>query len=389
MPSPIADKDILDALANTGFPLEHRVTEAFRAAKWGVVSGRYYIDDQDGGARELDLLAYRIRSIGSLDVVSTVLVSCKKEGENTWAFMSRAAPAVDANHDWCPVHWWTDEEPLATYLRTERAKWKPDFEKSAHKKQAVFHKPIRDIFAYQVIAPPGKQQPTKKPNAKPNPVRPASSQNNVPIFGAVSGLLKALHHELTSLPRRMAKRKRVYVFHLAVIADAPMVDVQHDGKTPKVKQVDSILHLARFIVARESMAALVSFSTASDLPKLVTSFDVLSEFDASTIKVLVPKSYAAIEDNDEIRKYFTKLLQPSIVAEANKALRAAGRKARASTISMRFTKKNMLVIEFDLSAEEVERFNDPDGKAMEAVAKALKEKANYTGPFEFDWELPF
>jgi hypothetical protein len=389
MPSPIADKDILDALANTGFPLEHRVTEAFRAAKWGVVSGRYYIDDQDGGARELDLLAYRIRSIGSLDVVSSVLVSCKKERENTWAFMSRAAPAVDANHDWCPVHWWTDEEPLATYLRTERAKWKPEFEKSAHKKHAAFHKPTRDIFAYQVIAPPGKQQPTKNPKAKPNPAKPASAQNDAPIFGAVSGLLKALHHEMTALPRRMAKRKRIYVFHLAVVADAPMVDVQHDGKTPKVKQVDSILHLARFIVARESMAALVSFSTASDLPKLVASFGALSEFDASAIEGLVPKSYAAIEANDEIRKYFAQLLQPSIVAEANKALRAAGSKSRASTISMRFNKKNVLLIEFDLTPEDVELFDDSDCDTMKTVAKVLKEKANYSGPFEFDWEIPF
>jgi hypothetical protein len=316
-------------------------------------------------------------------------VSCKKEGENTWAFMSRASPAVDANHDWCPVHWWTDEEPLATYLRAERDKWKADFEKLAHKKQAAFHKPTRDIFAYQVIAPPGKQQPTSKPNAVPNPVRPASAQNNAPIFGAVSGLLKALHHEMASLPRRMAKKRRVYVFHLAVVADAPMVDVQHEGKAPKVKKVDSILHLARFIVARESMAALVSFSTASDLAKLVESFDALSEFDASAIKVLVPKSYAAIEANDEVRKYFAQLLQPTIVAEANKALKAAGSKSRASTISMRFNKKNVLLIEFDLTPEDVELFDDSAGDAVKAVAKALKEKANYSGPFEFDWEFPF
>jgi hypothetical protein len=322
-------------------------------------------------------------------VVSTVLVSCKKESESTWAFMSRPAPTLDANNDWCPVHWWTDEEPLATYLRSAKLEWKSEFDKRAQKKQPVFHKPRRDVFAYQIISPPGKPQPTKKPNAIPNPVRGAAAQNNGAIFGAVSGLLKALHYELTALPKRVPKRKRAYVFHLAVVADAPLVDVQHEGKVPVVVRVNSMLHLARFIVAKEHMAALVYFSDASDLSLLVKSFDALSHFDAEIIKEILPRSFASIGDNDEVRDHFAKLLEARILQAANKELRTSGRKSRASEVSFRFDKAKQLVIQFDLLPEDIEVIGGDGSKTKNKVTELLRTHAHYSGEFRLDWDIPF
>lgn len=54
-------EDVPAALTVTGFVLENYVTTRFKANGWGVIASKYYIDDVDGRARELDLLAYKSR----------------------------------------------------------------------------------------------------------------------------------------------------------------------------------------------------------------------------------------------------------------------------------------------------------------------------------------
>jgi len=67
---------IPDALAKTGFIVEHLVAEEFKKAGWSTIGGRYYADDIDGRARELDLVAYRSTKSKGLEVVTAVLVDC-------------------------------------------------------------------------------------------------------------------------------------------------------------------------------------------------------------------------------------------------------------------------------------------------------------------------
>src|SRR5690606_5459650 len=103
----------------TGFLLEHAVAEEFRSAGWSVIGNRYYVDDVDDRTRELDLVAYRVKKFDDVGVLTGVLVSCKKDADNTWAFLTKDKPAYDPNIDWEPVHYWTDYEPLASYLAAE------------------------------------------------------------------------------------------------------------------------------------------------------------------------------------------------------------------------------------------------------------------------------
>jgi hypothetical protein len=113
------------ALEKTGFLLEHAVAEEFRIAGWSVIGNRYYADDIDGTARELDLIAYRATKSEELDVFTGVLISCKKDAEHTWAFMSKEKQAHDPNIEWDPVHFWTDCEPLASFLSD--LEWKREY----------------------------------------------------------------------------------------------------------------------------------------------------------------------------------------------------------------------------------------------------------------------
>lgn len=383
----IFEKSILTALERTGFPLEHQVTEAFRKQKWSTLSGRYYIDDTDGQARELDLVAYRTIKIGDIDLVSSVLVSCKKEGENTWAFLSRPAPVNDTNHDWCPIHLWSDEEPLATYLQT--GLWKSAYENKARKEQPTFYVATRDVFAYQVVSPPGPQQQAKKAEAKPPPGKAAKSQNDSAIFGSVTGLLKALHYELSVLPERMKGRKRVYVFHLLAVLDGPMVDVRYEGVVPEVQAIDSILHLARYIVAGKRTAALVHFARAAKLPALVKMIDQLAEFDAQRVKELIPQSYAAISETREVQKYFAERLQWSVLYAANKDLQGARSSEKATEFDIVTADGGGLSLEVDVMPDGIAILNRKGSQALAEAARLLSKLAKYTGRIEFAFNIPF
>ncbi len=387
MATQIPHTDILDALARTGFPLEHQVTQEFRRQKWNVLSGRYYIDDLDGQARELDLIAYRTYSVGPMEVVSTVLVSCKKEAENTWAFLSRQPPTSDKNLDWCPIHIWTDEQPLASFIQA--GEWKEQYEVEARKEQPGFHKVERDIFAYQVIAPPGPQQRTLNPKATPPAAKAAAPRNDAPIFSSVTGLLKALHYEKSTLPTRMAQRKRVYVFHLVVVVDGPMVDVRYEGKAPDVHDVCSILHLARYIVAGQQTTALVQFESAADLPGLVKRIDALGKFDAESVRAMVPLSYKAIEGTTVVQEHFAKQMRWSVLYDVNRDLAEAGLSEKATTFAITAGIAVGLALEIDVSSEALALVNQHDSHAWAEAAKLLRKLARYTGSFEFVQEIPF
>ena len=383
----ISSKDILAALSKTGFPLEHRVTEAFRKKKWNTLSGRYYIDDIDGQARELDLVAYRIIKTAGVDVVSCVLISCKKEGENAWAFLSRPAPAGDTNHDWCPIDIWADEEPLATYLGT--GKWKAEYEKKARADQPDFHVVTRDVFAYQVIAPPGPQQRTTKAESKAPPSKAAKSVNDSPIFSSVTGLLKALHYKKNALPDRMKGRKRVYVFHLAVVLDGEMVDVRFEASDPQVTPAASILHLARYIVAGSRTSALVHFTQVAELDGFVSRVDSLAAFDAEQVGGLVPKAYESILHTREVQTYFAKRMRSSLIFAISRDLRETGISETASELDIVSGDAGLLTFEVDVEPEGIAVLNAEGSHARTEAARLLAKWAKFTGKFEFAFNFPF
>lgn len=178
--------EIPDALRKTGFVLEHQVAEAFKSAGWSIIGGRFYADDVDGRARELDLVAYKSFKHHDLSVVYSVLVSCKKDSENTWVFLTRDKPANDPNFDWEPVHYWTDVNPLEKYLQSE--KWKEAYFSDLKNSWSDLSAK-RDVFAFQQI------------NSKK-----VVPQNDAAVFSSITTLMKGLDYELVALPQRQKTR---------------------------------------------------------------------------------------------------------------------------------------------------------------------------------------
>jgi hypothetical protein len=80
---------VVAGISKSGFVLEHRVSEMLRAEKWSVINNKYYIDDVQESAREIDLIAYKTSRRADFVVFTALVISCKKSDENAWAFLIR------------------------------------------------------------------------------------------------------------------------------------------------------------------------------------------------------------------------------------------------------------------------------------------------------------
>jgi hypothetical protein len=384
MRPPLPADDIRQAIDTTGFPLEHQLTEAFRRAKWSVLSNRYYVDDVDGRARELDLIAYRVFSFKDVDVYTSVLISCKKDSQHTWAFLSRTRDEADKNIDWRPVHFWTDLEPLNTYLH--HCDWKSRYFSSDKRSNQFAIDVLRDVFASQLIAPPGKAQPAREPK-RANPAKPATAQNDSAIFNSISGLLKALDSEMSALPNRARNKKRLYLFNLAVVVDAPLVDVKYNQGDVEVEPTSELLMLAQYMVSRRHLSAQVRFLQADRIKWFIDELDHLAIANGRFFASLVHDAYSAILTDDSVRKYFSGVLTVRLKDTLNFILEKERAHEQLGSIKVGARDKT-LILELDTFGDAVLVLNQ-NKKAQEVTRQALKQLCRFEGPFRFEEDIPF
>lgn len=380
MREPLKHDQLAPAIETTGFPLEYLVSERFRAAGWSIISNRYYVDDTDGKARELDLIAYAVDKIEDVEVLTSLLLSCKKDAQNTWVFLSRNVSKDDPNTDWRPVHIWTDEEPLSSYLGSEE--WKTRFAADGVKECPFHFQTDRDVFAFQQV------QASSSPSSGA-PLPPGKPQNDTAIFGAVSGLLKALDSEVSALASRMANRRRIYLFSLGVVVDAPLVDFQFskNGQTRSVP-LNHLLHLARYMVRKRHLQALVHFIRSDEVDKLIAQMEKLRNFNKQRSAKLIGASYRAFPKNAAVRAHFRKILKPKIIRVVNEGLRDLKRKPRISDVDFYVGASGALVVEVDTTTDEVDMLA-AHAQTMKKLKELLKQSAKYEGEFELESEIPF
>lgn len=387
MRAPISADDVKAAISKTGFPLENRLTEAFKHAKWGVLSNRYYVDDSDGRARELDLIAYKIMKAGELQVVTSVLVACKKDAEKTWAFLSRPRDRSDSNVDWGPTHIWTDVQPLNAFLSSD-ADWRQTYFNRDERAKRFAFDITKDVFAFREIAPPGERQKTRNPNAIPPPSKAAAAHNDSAIFNSVTGLLKALDSELSALPDRVPAKNRLYVFTLAVVVDAPMVDVSYTGEDCEVTEIEDLLMLARYMVRKNHFTSQVHFVRADKSAQFIEKLDRLAAVNAGHFKEMVPLSYASILSNQKVRAFFAPRVKLRLTWRLNDLLKKSlGHTDKIVELSLD-TEGEKLLLGIDITAAGVS-FLNASREAEELTSKVLREVCRYEGPFQFDMDIPF
>jgi len=358
---------IPQALAKTGFPLELKVANSFRKAGFGVITNRYYVDDVDGKSKELDLIAYKFTKGRDLDVVTAVLTSCKKDSENSWVFMSTKKEGIDPNIESNPLHVWTDCEPLSTFLKNED--WKSLYLQRVQGLSELFEA-TRQVFGMQLTSANGD-----------------APKNDRSMFDSISGLMKALDHELSILPKRVAGRKRIYQINLLTIVDAPLVDVSYDAE-PSAMLVDSLSHITSYIVNRSYKFGLLRFASASRIDAEVARYETLSRTNLTAFVEAQDNAYEAIKSNAAVQTYFAAKLLPKVRFIINGALQLSG-DDRITELSIHYDKeRSVLVLRVDGDAETIQAANDNE-KALDAIRVAVKALSRYEGEVEMEMDFPF
>lgn len=378
------------ALEKTGFILEHMVDDVFKTCGWSTIGGRYYADDVDGRARELDLVAYRTDKFEDVEVVAAILVSCKKDELLTWTFLTKKKPKHDPNFDWNPVHVWTDVEPLSTYLKTED--WKGRHEEVLGGKYKDMFSPRCSIFAFQQLGltPQGlRQKRPGKDDLAMDSGGIVTPRNDDQIFSSIVSVMKALDYEVDLLGTRVRNRKRLYHFTLLSIVDAPLVEVAYAGRSTKVQEIDGITHLARYMVKKRELSALVHFISASALLSYVECITEASAKNAKFFSELVDKSYKSIEHNPKVRHVVANRIKGRLLWRINASIEAnTGKKGKISELSLDY-RKGRLELEIDTFDDEVLEQLNGDPELTDQVKIALKEHARYDGDFIFTENIPF
>lgn len=81
-----------DQIKESGFPLEHWASSLLRREGWIVKTNYYYIDSDDKKPREMDIVAFKTKSVDRFKVKTVLLISCKKSKSSAWGFLRRSFP---------------------------------------------------------------------------------------------------------------------------------------------------------------------------------------------------------------------------------------------------------------------------------------------------------
>lgn len=369
-------KLIASEISKTGYVLEHEIAQALKSKGWTVISGKYYVDDNEEMPREMDLLAYRVTRIDDDDVelYTTLVISCKKSDENAWALLARDTNLKDPNTDYWPLHAWSNDPALTYQLaRSGKAKAYHEGVRSLGVKEAVAD-PQVEVFAFQEM---------NKSSGAP--------KNDKAIFSAMTSLVKAQAYEISSLPARK-KAKAVYQFNLISVVGSDMYRLMFATKGPGIScaPLDSEQYIARYIVAKRESFSRIRFLTSA---AFTSALDDYGRLHTANVRWFAAEHASFFSDimldsnrrNVLIKKFYEKIRH------------RVKWKVEQQFKTIKFDEEPLLDWDEKASELRVGYFEGDDVLAyMNAtpeirtmVAKALKDVYRYTGPFSFSLDIPF
>ncbi len=370
-------KNYITGIRKTGFPLEFAISEILRKHSWVVTNNKYYIDDRTNTVREIDIVANRIRKVQWCFVFTTLIISCKKDENNVWAFLSKVHRKKHPISNLYPIHIWTNDKRMKFAI--SEPSWKSSYfnhlsmSKKSKATKAVFGLG-RDIFAFQQM------------NSKSG-----APQNDKHIFTCVESLMKAQAHELKSLSKR-EQTPCFHQFNLISVVDAPLVDLHFKGiidgsgdgecdiEATEIELADNVVS---YIIDDQDTDARIRFIRKDTFEAYLEEYDELHDANAEYCDKEIDAFYKdAVNDPSKV-----KLLHDEFIKNLGFQIR---RKLGEGPIRIFCFSGEKVKIETGLSEAEAEELHKIN-MVTSTVANALRIVFRYDGPFEFvhkDW-VPF
>lgn len=276
-----------DNIKSTGFILESKVSDFLNNHGWGVINNKYYIDDVQSVAREIDIIAYKATKVRDVLVYTTLIISCKKNEENVWALLVKNIKPNDPNIDYEPLKNWSNH-PVLNYELNFNNK-----EKIGVPDGIVYEKIFnvtKNVFAFQEMSK-----------------KSGRSNNDKNIFNSITSLMKAQSYELTSLSSRK-KERSVYFFHLMSLIDSEMILLDCEGDEIHPSETESHTIISNYIINGESTASKINFMTLNGFLTNEIYYQKLHEYYVTYINKCFSNFYNDAFSNNDKRKILTKEL---------------------------------------------------------------------------------
>lgn len=357
-------------IKKTGFTLEYKASEIFRRHGWTLINNKFYIDDVQGSVREVDMVAYKTTKFEDIFAYTVIIVSCKKDDQNTWVLLAKERNAVDPNVNWYPLHVWTNDRVVNCMLTT--SPWEKEYVQNAMtSKFSAILEPGYHVFAFQEM---------NKINGRP--------QNDKAIFSSISSLMKAQGYEIDSLGRRKTT-KCCYTFNLIAVVDTELVRLLFNRDGVKGDEIQDDLYIGSYIINQKEVNARIHLCKIGKLDNLLKSYDLLHKFNVDFFKKLYQAyfetPFADRDRTDLFEKDFTK----KVVHHLNYLLRQSGSKHQETGDLYLFwdTSEASLRIMFSGDEEEARVLNT-NKQLSTLTAEALKLLYRYDGKFHYT-AIPF
>lgn len=357
-------------IQRTGFILEYRVSQMFMNKGWKVAPNRYYLDDISGVPREIDLLASKSTVYNGIEIVTNLLISCKKSDLKDFLFLTKEK--IEDDSEILLHHWkqYIGHERLKYIVKTESVNTEVSNRLSQLSEYKENFKTNYDVFAFQEMA---------KNNQTP--------QNQKALFSSVTSLIKALEYEYTK-NSVINNSKVISNFYLVGVCETELYTGLINNSGVKVEKQDYILYSTQYIINQTEGEYPISFVDINYLDTVIDRFDVIhTELCSGYEDGLKSFFVRALSDsrlrNEYMRKFklnFEKLFYYSISEDDYDFLQTYGH------ISLDYNDETKIVV-FEsaiFNEARVTNFNN-DESLRNKLRKWLNVNFQFTGEFKFQY----
>ena len=365
----IEKEKIIAAVKKTGFDLEYFVYKLLRENKWQVINNRYYLDDLKGIEREIDAVAYKVKHDTTENILyyTVLIISCKKNDEHNWVFLTHDMDEDDPNFEFCPIENFTNDVRLSLMLKKQKKSLTNSvLENSSTKK---IYKINHKVFAFQQIS---------KDHYKLG--------NDKDIYDSIITTIKALEYE-----KNIKNNKGNHVFYnfnLLSIFDGEMIETYFNRDEKLISNIQEIKYINRHIIDKNERFYRVHFITKKCLERLIKQYNNLHALNLRIYPKLIQSFYEKIFEDKEKVELFWDQFTDDILFWINYNLRS---EEKISNLSYYYN-DNLLTIEmlgfFNLTEKDIEKLNSCE-TTKKRIQECLKKYFRYTGGFVLKEGLPF
>jgi hypothetical protein len=367
------EEKYIQGIEKTGFELEYKTADILMKNGWTVISNKYYIDDVQGSAREIDIIAYKVSTEKDVQIYTVLIISCKKSLEKAWVLLSKEKNEKDPNVDWTPITLWSNNPIIRLIIN--KFNWKDKYINSSKKLKESLFLPFKHIFAFQEID-----------------IKKGSPQNDKAIFDSIVSSMKSQDYEINSLELRK-KQEAVYNFNLLSIVDAPLYRIDYGASEKTIESIDSEIYISNYIINKKEVTSRINFIKFDNFQDCLRRYNALHLHNISYIEEFFNIYYKdCLKNQDKVNlliEDFRHLVRWDIYSFLKKKFKIDYNDTKSIHIVWSSSDNSVILYINNMSDEDIINELNENEVIKSKISSALKETYQYEGAFSFEIDIPF